>query len=136
SPITRITVDWGDGQIQNFTGQPAAISHTYQAQRSYLVVVTGFDSLGDSSTSTTSVTVNARPALGVTLTANPTQPNTNQVVTFTITATPTTGNAITSVAIDFGDGFRGTVNGNVGTAQHVYTTPATYPVSVVATDSS
>ena len=26
--------------------------------------------------------------------------------------------------------------GNVGTAQHVYTTPATYTVSVVATDSS
>ena len=73
----------------------------------------GFDALGDSSTTTTSVTVGARPALVVTLAANPAQPAQGTVVTFTITATPTTGNAITSVTIDFGDGQRGTVNGNV-----------------------
>jgi len=136
SPITRVTVDWGDGLVQNFTGQPAAISHTYQAQRSYLVVVTGFDSLGDSSTTTTSVTVNARPALVVTLSANPAQPAPGAVVTFTITASPTTGNAITSVTIDFGDGQRGTVNGNVATAQHVYSQAGQYVVTVIAADSS
>jgi chitodextrinase len=136
SPVTRITVDWGDGQVSTYTGQPAAISHTYTRQGSFLVLVTGVDALGDTSTTTTSVTVSARPALAVTISANPPQPAPNQVVTFTIGATPTTGNAITSVAIDFGDGGRGTVTGNVATVQHVYAGPGQYVVTVVATDSS
>jgi len=136
SLVTRVSVDWGDGQPQSYTGQPAIISHVYRAGGSYLVVVTGIDALGDTTTTSTSITVVPRPALVVTISANPAQPSANTVVTFTIAATPTTGQAITSVTIDFGDGQRGTITGNVGTAQHVYTTPAQYIVSVIATDSS
>jgi PKD repeat protein len=136
SPVTRLSVDWGDGRTQSYTGQPAAISHMYLASGSFLVLVTGIDALGDTSTTSTSITVVPRPALVVTISANPAQPSANTVVTFTIAATPTTGQAITSVTIDFGDGQRGTITGNVGTAQHVYTTPAQYIVSVIATDSS
>jgi len=140
SPVVRLTVDWGDGSApQSFTGQPAAISHTFRSQGSFLVVVTGVDAVGDTTTTTSAVTVNARPALAVTISANPSQPAINQVVTFTITATPSTGNAITSVAIDFGDGTRGTVSGNVSTVEHVYTPTsptAQYVVTVVATDSA
>jgi PKD domain len=136
SAVTRVIVDWGDGQTQTYTGQPAAISHTYRSPGSFLVVVTGIDALGDTSTTTTSVTVAARPALTVTISASPAQPAANTVVTFTITATPTTGNAITSIVIDFGDGSRGTINGNASTVQHVYTSPGQYVVTAVATDSS
>jgi PKD repeat protein len=136
SAITRLTVDWGDGQRQNLTGQPAAISHTYFSQGSYLVVVTGIDAVGDATSTTTAVTVNARPALVVTISANPASPSPGSVVTFTVTATPTTGNAITSITIDFGDGTRGTITGNAQSIQHVYSAPGQYVVSVVATDSS
>ncbi len=136
SPVTRVTVDWGDGLSQSYTGQPAAISHVYRAQGSYLVVVTGTDALGDTSTTTNAVTVAARPALTVSITANPASPTPNQVVTFTVTATPTTGNAITSIGVDFGDGTRGTLSGNATTIQHVYATSGQYVVTVIATDSS
>ena len=127
SPIVRLSVQWGDGASNNYTGQPGAISHTYGSAGSYLVTITGFDAVGDSTQSTASVTVNPRPALVVTLSANPAQPAPNTVVTFTIAATPTTGNAITSITIDFGDGQRGTINGNAQTIQHVYTVAGQYP---------
>jgi PKD repeat protein len=136
SAITRVNVDWGDGQVSTLTGQPAAISHTYSRAGAFLVLVTGIDGFGDSTNTTASVTVLPRPALVVTISATPAQPAPNQVVTFTITGTPTTGNAITSMVIDFGDGSRGTVAGNVQTIQHVYAAAGQYVVTVVATDSS
>jgi hypothetical protein len=135
SPIIRVTVDWGDGQVSMFTGQPAAISHTYRGSSSYLVVVTGVDALGDVSTSTASVTVAARPGLVVTVTASD-NPQPNQVTTFTIAATPSTGNVITSITVDFGDGTPTvTLPGNTTRVQHVYTRGAVYTVTVIATDS-
>jgi PKD domain-containing protein/Big-like domain-containing protein len=136
SPIIRLTVDWGDGTSQGFTGQPSAISHPYRAPGSYLIVVTGIDSIGDTTTTTSSVTVASRPALAVTIAANPAQPVPNTVVTFTITATPSSGNAITSITVDFGDGNRGTITGNAQVVQHVYTAPGQYVVTAIATDSA
>ena len=136
SPIIRLTVDWGDGTSQGFTGAPSAISHTYRAPGSYLVVVTGIDAVGDTTLATGSVTVTARPALPVTITPSPAQPAPNTVVTFTIAATPSTGSSITSITLDFGDGTRGTISGNVQTAQHVYTVPGQYVVTAIATDSA
>src|SRR5205823_9868799 len=111
------------------------ISHTYRGASSYLVVVTGVDALGDVSTTTASVTVAPRPALTVTVTAAPANPTPNTVTTFTIAATPSTGQAITSLTIDFGDTTRGTINGNATTIQHVYTASGTFVVTVIATDS-
>jgi hypothetical protein len=136
SPIVRLSVDWGDGITQTYAGQPAAISHTYGRSGSFLVVVTGIDAVGDTTTSSTAVTVNARPGIAVTISANPAQPAANQVVTFTITATPTTGATITSITTDFGDGARGTLTGNVGSVQHVYTRADQFIVTVTASDSS
>lgn len=136
SPIVRLSVQWGDGASNTYTGQPASISHTYGGAGSYLVTITGIDAVGDTTQSTASVTVTPRPALVVTISANPAQPAPNTVVTFTITATPTTGNGITSITIDFGDGQRGTISGNAQTIQHVYTSANQYPVTVTATDSS
>jgi hypothetical protein len=136
SPIVRLSVDWGDGVTQNYTGQPAAISHTYGRSGSFLIVVTGIDAVGDTTTSSTAVTVNARPGIPVTISPSPAQPTPNQVVTFTISATATTGATISSIAIDFGDGSRGTLPGNVGTAQHVYTQAGQFTVTATATDTS
>ena len=47
-----------------------------------------------------------------------------------------TGNAITSIRVDLGDGSVGTLTGQVGQVQHVYTAPGQYIVTAVATDSS
>jgi PKD repeat protein len=136
SSITRVSVDWGDGQTQSYTGLPPTISHSYRNAASYLIVVTGVDALGDTSTSTGAVTVLPKPQLVVTISSSTANPNAGSTTSFTIGATPTSGNAITSVVVDFGDGTSQTFQGNTTSVQHVYQAAGTYTVTAVATDSS
>jgi PKD repeat protein len=137
SPIVRVTADWGDGQVSTYTGQIAAISHTYRSASSYVVVVTGVDGLGDVSTTTASITVGQRPQPGVSIAANPATPQAGQPVTFTATITQgTTGATTQSVQWDFGDGTQGTLTGNSTVVVHTYNTPATYVVTAIVTDST
>jgi PKD repeat protein len=136
TPISRITVDWGDGSSpQTFNGQPSAISHLYRNAGSFVVVVTGVDSFGDSVSATASVTVAPAPRPTVTIAASA-NPTVNTTTVFTLTITPPTGATITSVTVDYGDGTRDTLNGNVGSVQHVYTTAGTFQVTATATDSN
>jgi PKD repeat protein len=137
SPITSLRVDWGDGTgVQNFSGQPASISHRFGAAGSYLVSITGVDSFGDTSTTSAAVTVVPKPQLVVDITATGTL-TAGSPVTFNVIAAPTTGNAITSVTIDFGDGSPSTtLPGNVKTAVHTYASSGTYVVTATASDSS
>jgi len=136
SAIIRVDVDWGDGRRESFNSTPSAISHAYGAAGSYLVSVTGFDALGDTATASQSVTVTPRSQPTVAVSATPSNPAVNQTVTFSLTATPTTGNSITSVTVDFGDGEVRTLPGNASTVQHVYTTAGTKQVTATATDTS
>jgi PKD repeat protein len=131
-----VDVDWGDGRRESFNSTPSAISHAYGSAGSFLVVVTGFDALGDTATASQSVTVTPRAQPTVTISATPSNPSVNQTVTFTISATPTTGNAITSMSIDFGDGETRNLPGNATTVQHVYTTSGSKQVTATATDTS
>lgn len=135
SPIVRITVNWGDGKTDAITGTPPSVSHAYSAAGSYLVVVTGFDALEDTSTASKSITVTPRPVPEVTISASA-SPQAGQAVTFTIGAKPTTGNFITSILVDFGDGQSASLAGSAGTVQHVYNAAGTYQVTATATDTS
>jgi PKD repeat protein len=136
SSITRVSVDWGDGQTQPYTGLPPTISHSYRSAGSYLIVVTGVDALGDTSTSTGAVTVLSKPQLVVTISSSTANPSAGSTTSFTIGATPTSGNAIISVVVDFGDGTSQTFQGNTTSVQHIYQAAGTYTVTAVATDSS
>src|SRR5262249_3570910 len=61
SRIVQLSVDWGDGRVDNYTSAPSSISHAYGRTGSYLVNVVGFDALGDSSSATLGIVVIARP---------------------------------------------------------------------------
>jgi len=136
SPVIRVSVDWGDGQTQSYTGQPAAISHTYRSAGSYLVVVTGIDALGDTSTSTTSINVTNRPQPTVSLLTTTPSPQVGQAVTFTAVIQPAQGTTIQSVQLDFGDGTSGTLSGNATSFTHIYQNAGQYVVTAIATDSA
>jgi PKD repeat protein len=136
SPITRITVDWGDGTSNNFSGAPSSISHVYGSPGGYLVTVTGFDSLGDTANGSSSVTVSPRARPTVTISSSTTSPQPGSPVSFTIGATATTGNTITSIVVDFGDGSSVTLPGNSTSVQHVYAASGTYQVTATAIDNS
>jgi hypothetical protein len=136
SPIVRVDVDWGDGRRESFNGTPSVVAHAYGSQGSFLVVVTGFDALGDSTSASQAVTVTPRTQPTVGITAFPASPAINQIVTFTITAAPTgtPPNPITSVSVDFGDGQSVTLPGNAVTVQHAYSTAGEKRVVATATD--
>ena len=136
SPIVRVDVDWGDGRRESFNSTPSAISHVYGSTGGFLVVVTGFDALGDTATASQAVTVKPRPQITVTISATPSNPAIGQTVTFAIAATPTAGNAITAISIDFGDGDTRNLPGNATTIQHVYSTGGSKQVTATATDTS
>jgi PKD repeat protein len=136
SAIIRVDVDWGDGRKETFNGTPSVIAHVYGSQGGYLVVVTGFDALGDTTSASQAVTVISRSQPTVSITATPSNPSVGQTVTFSITATPQNNNPITSVFVDFGDGETVNLAGNATTVQHVYTTSGSKQVTATATDTS
>jgi len=135
SPITRVNVDWGDGTTGQFSGAPSAISHAYGRAGSFLVVVTGFDSFGDSATGSTSVTVSPTPKPTVDV-APPSNPTVGTTSTFGIKATAPTGATITAVTIDWGDGQVTPLSGNITSASHVYGSQGQYTVTATARDSN
>jgi len=138
TPVAHVTVNWGDGSgVQTYSGQPGAVTHSYGAAGSYLVQVSGVDSFGDTSTTSTSVTVGPKPRVVVTLTAPGTAPTPNVAATFTISATASgTGNAITSMIVNWDDGTSSPITGNATSVSHIFTAAGTYTVTVTATDSA
>jgi hypothetical protein len=138
TPITRLTVDWGDGSSpQTFNGQPTAISHQYRNAGSFVISVTGVDSFGDSTSATTSITVGQQPRPTVTITP-PQNASVGTPATFTIATTAPTNTTITSINVDFGDGSQVALGGGGASTsvQHVYNSPGTYTVTAVANDSA
>lgn len=135
SPLTKVTVNWGDGATDTFAGQPAAVSHKFASAGSYLVLLTGSDAFGDTTTSSAAITVSApaKPTVTIQASSNPTV---GTVTIFTISATATTGNVITSVFVDFGDGSSVSLPGNATSVQHSYSSAGTFTVTAVATDSN
>jgi hypothetical protein len=118
SPIQEVAIDYGDGDSQSLgplTGS-TSISHTYRSASTYTVRVTARDVSGETTTQTLVLSVARATAPGVSLTANPTNPTTLQVVTFTATATVPTGDAVDRYIFDFGDGSSPrTIQGNATT---------------------
>jgi len=139
SPLTRVRVDWGDGRIEEFPGQPSSVSHAYNASASYLIRATGFDAFNDAVTANTSVTV-TRLVTAVNLTVNPTT-GTRNVTSFTYTATITSASLPAGVTVDhyewnFGDGTTRSTGSNV--TNHIYAVPGTQvtTVTVVLSDGT
>lgn len=149
SPVTKVSVNWGDGTVETFTGQPGAVSHVYQADGSYVVKVTGTDSSGDTTSTSASITVGLgpRPTVGMTVNNdNPSLGTSGATVIFTVNASElnagTSGAAIRNVQLDFDvDGSSlddGTVDlGATGTtATHTYTTAGRKRAVATATDTN
>src|SRR5437762_3340071 len=135
SPITRTTVDWGDGQVSAFTGLPTSASHVYNTPNSYIIVVTGVDSFGEPTTGTAAVTVIPRTPIVVTFGATlPPNPQVGKPVIFTVTATSgTTPVSVQSVTWDFGDSTPQVPTSGLQ-AQHIYNSTGTFVVTAIVRD--
>jgi len=126
--VTTHQWTFGDGT----TGTGASPRHVYRVPGTYVAVLTVLDEQGASSTAELEISVavaNAAPI--VSFSHAPTTPIPGEVVRFDATATYDPDGAVTSYAWDFADG--GTADGM--TAEHVFATPGTYTVTLIACDN-
>jgi hypothetical protein len=147
SPIVSTTVDFGDGSgLSVSPGKPGSVSHTYNSGGSFSVRATVLDSLGDTSTSSTSVLVGAKPQPVVSIATTTPNPTAGSDVTFTASVAPAAGSGtnIASVTVDFGDPANpatnivslGAVSGTAIALHHVYPNAGTYTVVLTARETN
>lgn len=138
--VTGITVNWGDGSIDNLSGTATSDTHIYtstgnlQAQI-FNVIVTATNTAGSGSSST-SITINDRAP---TLTLTGISPNpavAGSTVTATFAASDGDG-TVSSITVNWGDG--SSVDNLAGTATsdtHSYSSAGNVTITIVATDNS
>ena len=127
--ITSATLDFGDNSSVNLgtLSSSATIPHSYAEAGTYTARLTGTDGNGESSTAVQVVIVTAAPTATVSATVT-TPPR-------TVTATATTSVPATSYSFNWGDGQPNTT-GASPTAQHTYTGPGNWGITMTATLSS
>jgi hypothetical protein len=137
TPWQRSTIDFGDGT--SVAGGPTSntYQHTYTRAGTFVIRATAFDQIGDNSSGTATLVVNAAPKPTVTITPVGT-PAAGTATNFTLTVTPAAGTTIQDVRVDFGDGHSydlGAFSGTT-TVQNVYAAAGTYTVTATASDTT
>jgi PKD repeat protein len=124
STITGYSWNFGDGTFASGT----AASHTYASPGSYLVILTVTDSLGETGTTSTVVTVDGPPTPAFTITPNPV--SAGDSVSFNATGSSHPPGVSAGYSWAFGDG--GTASGPV--VRHTYASPGSYGVTLIVVD--
>ncbi len=128
--ISDVSIDFGDGRSQNLGALTGTVnvSHTYGRDGAFTVSVTATDIDGQTTRVSTSVVVSFVP-VGLVVTATPSSPQANAVVSFTATVTPAT-TPVVSYSWDFGDGASAVTSGNQ--TSHIYSSAGNRVVRVTA----
>jgi PKD repeat protein len=130
--ITDYSWDFGDGSPVEDDGSTATTSHTFAARGHYNVTVTITNSLGQTDSSTETVTVDDPPTAAlVPLTALVTP---GATVSFDGSGSAAgAGGTIADYGWNFGDGTTGDTAATP-TASHAYTSPGVYTATLTVTD--
>jgi hypothetical protein len=136
--VRDVSVDWGDGKTQSLgsINGTTTVSHVYLTADTFTIRATLFDTVGNSTTVSTAVTVVATS--NPTIIITPTVPVGHPAdVTFQIQVTAPSGVGITRAIITFGDGQSQDLGGVSGTVtlHHTYTAAGSYPVTLTVTDT-
>jgi hypothetical protein len=131
---TGWSINWGDGAIDNITGNPSSYTHTYQQPGNYPIGAVEFTSQGNVPTNTQTVHVtDVAPTVSI---GGPT-PATEGLYSLSLNAS--SHDPIASWNINWGDNSPAqTVFGNPSAVTHVYTAQepiVPYVIAASATDS-
>jgi PKD repeat protein len=132
----RVTVNWGDGSVEDIGVVSAArsVTHAYTTPGFYTISAAGTSPEGDTFSNSIAVTVASAPPVQVT--ANPTSGS--LATSFSFTITPTTGALISAIRINYGDGTEenlGAISTSV-TRQHTYSSTGSKTVTVTQTETN
>lgn len=137
--IRSLTVNWGDGTVQDLGGISGASSqaHTFATEGTFLVTATATDATGTSTTVSTSVIVLALARPTIVVSASPLSQSVGGTVTFTVSVTMPTGLGLQSTSIDFGDGSSQQLGGATSaTITKSYTSAGAKSVVVTVVDTT
>jgi hypothetical protein len=135
--LATVVVDFGDGNSQTLTNITGAsgLTHTYTRPGGFTISARSTDVNGNTGLSSRAIVV-TRAVPTVTVTLSDTTPQVNQIIGFTITATPGTGGPPIESIRAFIDGelvFSGT--GSTGAFSKGFSAQGTYLLDVQATDA-
>ena len=139
SPVTGITVDWGDGTTDSLPGDATTDTHMYTSTgsaqtKTFQITVTATNSAGQGSATTQETVTDRPPALAITSVTNPAYQG--QPVSLSFTASDPDG-TISTITVDWGDN-TGPQNlpGTSTSETHTYQAGGQYTITVSATDNS
>lgn len=128
--IVSTSLNWSDGTVSNGTSG----THTFVASGTYVVTLTATDAVGNKGKATQTVVVgngqNKPPTCNISATPTSGQVPLNATVSPNCTDPE---NDITSITVDFGDGFYATV-GPTSPVSHTYTRKGSFTAVVTAID--
>ena len=139
-PVTGITVNWGDGSIDNLAGSATSDAHIYTSTGNlqtqiFTILVTATNTAGSSSSST-STTINDRAPTVTVTSVSPNPVATGSALTATFAATDIDG-TISSITVNWGDGsVVDNLAGTVTSDTHSYASPGNFTIIVSVTDNS
>ena len=109
--ITEWEINWGDGNVETVTGNPASVTHTYaDGDNNYTITATATDEDGTTAANSIGVSVlNVAPSL--TISGNATVDE-GSVYTLNLASSDPGADTITEWEITWGDGNVETVTGN------------------------
>ncbi len=132
--ITSWTINWGDGDIEEFIGNPASVTHTYaDGNANYVISATATDEDGTFAAGNTVAVdvINVAPTLTISGAA---EVDEGSVYTLNLSSSDPGADTITSWTINWGDGSE-TITGNATSVTHVYADgPDNYVITATATD--
>src|SRR3954471_14873360 len=133
SAVRDLTVNWGDGTIQDL-GQVsgnATATHVFRSSGTYVITAAVLDASGNTTTVATSTTVIPVPRPTIIITPSPVPGKVNTQTNLQIQVTLPSGISVQDLTINFGDGQSADLGGaTTANVPHVYTTAQTFTVTV------
>ncbi|MBI2803679.1 MAG: hypothetical protein HYX68_01685, partial [Planctomycetes bacterium] len=132
--IQSWSINWGDGNTETVSGNPASVTHTYaDGPASYTITATATDEDGTYSANTVGVSVNnVAPSLAISGAGSVDE---GALYTLNLSSSDPGADTIQSWSINWGDGNTETVSGNPSSATHTYADGNnSYTISATATD--
>jgi len=137
--VRNIHLDWGDGTSFDLGAISAntTVTHVYKAAGNYTVTGTLTDTVGNTVSNATSITVIPVPRPTIIITPSPVPGHVNTQTTLAIQVTLASGISVQDLLVSFGDGASADLGGaNSASVPHVYTTQGTFTVTVTVLDTS
>ncbi len=127
--ISSWSINWGDGNVQNVSGNPGSVAHTYTSTGSKTVSATATDEDGSYAAASIGVgVIDPNAPVFATISGDSSINETNNY-TLSLSATGSGAGAITGWTISWGDGTTDTIAAGVTSVNKAYADSGSYVIS-------